>query len=196
MVDMTNRKYVDPCDFRRGKDKLGNELKFPCDTQYMVYDPLVQRYHLTEHALIQNGLTFTEFMGDKNLNRFLEKVSKKIDDIIYQFVKNQEVHRVIRYRIATAPKTIYPNQYAMRREFERGVLLAQARFMLEQEDANQISRAYIDRDGKLQLHTIDRNDGSIDVSDIAPEALRTLEKLGMLRWFNVSQFFHLDPSSF
>ena len=196
MVDMKGRTYNDPTDFERGEDTYGNPLLFPCNTQYMTYVPMLHRYRLTENGLVQNGIKFTSYMGDDNLNNFLDKVSKKIYDIIYQFVKDQQVYRVQLYRIATAPTVIYPSQYYMRKEFEK-VLIEQARFMLMNGgDVTQISRAFLDRDGKLHLHTIDRNDGSIDVSDISPESLRTLETLGLLRWFQIPQFVHLDSTKF
>ena len=38
--------YSDPDDFVNG------ENKFPCDTEYMVYNPLLHRYYLTPAGLM------------------------------------------------------------------------------------------------------------------------------------------------
>ena len=195
MVDMTNRDYKDPVDFERGKTATGGPLLFPCNTQYMVYRPSMHRYHLTGAGLIQNGIEFTDFMGDKDINRFLELVSKKVYDYIWQCVRDHRVYQTMMYRIATAPTVIYPSQYYMRRQFEQA-LVAQARFLLENDDTSRVSRAYTGRDGQLNLHMKDRNDGSIDVSDIAPETIRTLEALDLTRWFRVHQHIWLDPTKY
>ena len=190
MVNMTGRLYNDPVDFNDS-----NVNKYPCNTQYMIYRPEMHRYILTEHALVQGGISMENFMGDEDRQRFLESVSKKIYDFIWQCVRNHQVYHVLLYRIATAPTHIYPSQYYMRKQFEEA-LVSQARFMVENEDPMRMSRGYIGSDGKFNPHMKDRNDGSFDISDISPESIRTLESLDLTRWFMVTQFAHLDKTKY
>jgi hypothetical protein len=185
MVDMTNRAYNDPDDFLR----LGDKVVYPCDTQYMVYNPLLRRYILTPSALIQRGADVGEFKNDE-LKYFLEKVSKKVYDYI-QYKAGRKCYEVQTYRIAVAPKTIYPSQYAMRKQFEEA-LIYQALYLIANGDPAEVST--FNMDGKVEQKPPEET--WRDTSDMSPECIRTLDTLGLTKWFTIGQFVYLDESKY
>lgn len=178
--------YNDPDDFIR----LGDDAKFPCDTQYMEYNPMLHRYSLTVQGLQYYGVDISVLQADE-LNLFIDKVSKKVYDYI-QYRSGWRGYQVQMYRIATAPKTIYPNQYYMRKQFEQA-LAEQARFLIENGDSAMVSSYRLTETPRPPNppHSLHR-----DTSDIAPETIRTLETLGLTRWFMPAQFIRLDPNKF
>lgn len=190
MVDMTNRVYNDPEDFKL----LGSQALFPCDTQYMVYNPMLRRYFLTPKGLLHYGIDAERKYISDNPNKereLIEKASKKVYDYI-QYKAGRKCYEVQMYRIATAAKTIYPNQYFMRKQFEEA-LADQARFIVENSD----SARYIKSEG-IESKSIITNPQETwrDISDMSPETIRTLETLGLTRWFTVSQITMLDQEAF
>ena len=71
--------YNDPDDFQEG------EVKYPCSTQYMVYNPLEHKYFLTEEALEYYGIDVQrKYVSDSpdKTREFIEKVTKKVYDYI------------------------------------------------------------------------------------------------------------------
>ena len=181
--------YNDPIDFEDGNNK------FPCDTQYMVYEPMLHRYFLTPEGLNKYGVDVERFYSTTNLNKvqeLIEKASKKVYDFI-QYKAGRRCYQIQMYRIATAPKTIYPDQYVMRKQFEEA-LAEQARYIVECGDMAKYSRTNME--SGEQLPVIKPEDQMRDNSDIAPETMRTLETLGLLRWFNLCDVMRLDISKY
>jgi hypothetical protein len=98
------------------------------------------------------------------------------------------------YRIATAPKTIYPNQYAMRKQFEEA-LVAQAKFLVDNGDSAEISTFRLTPD-KPHPNKDFPQEVFRDESDMSPDCARNLETLGLLRWFRIGQFVRIDMNLF
>ena len=180
--------YNDPEDFENGVNK------FPCNTQYMIYNPLLHRYFLTSEGLMKYGVDAERFYASTNPNKIqelIEKTSKKVYDTI-QYKTGRKCYQVQMYRIATAPTTIYPDQYQMRKQFEEA-LAEQARWIVENGDAAKYS-SYDMEKGPAQVQPVEQQ--LRDLSDISKETLRTLETLGLTRWFTVGQMLFLDPTKY
>ena len=176
-------------------DGFTENTTFPVSTQYMVYNPLLHRYYLTEAGLSRYNIDANrKYITDSpnKVQELIEKTSKKIYDYI-QYKAGRKCYHIQMYRIAAAPKTIYPDQYFMRKQFEE-VLADQARYLVESGDSARYSRASIDADGEAM--PVRPEDAVRDTSDISPEAIRTLETLGLTRWFKVPQFTPLDYTKF
>lgn len=177
--------YNDAEDFENG----GN--KYPCDTQYMVYNPMLHRYYLTPDGLNKYGIDAERLYVSNNPNKvqeLIEKTSKKVYDYI-QYKSGVKCYPLMMYRIATAPTVIYPDQYYMRKQFEEA-LAEQARWLCENGDSARYSFVNI-ASGKVEQSEVER-----DNSDIAKETIRTLETLNLTRWFAVSPNVYLDNSKY
>lgn len=180
--------YNDPMGFMEGN------AKYPCNTQYMVYNPLEHKYYLTEEALSFYGLdveTLYPSTSNNKVQEFIYKVTKKIYDYI-AYKSGWKNRAVQMYRIATAPKTIYADQYAFRKDFER-VLVAEAQWILNNGDSAQYSPYDME---KGQIPNGKPEEDWRNTSDIAPEAQRTLEFLGLTRWFTLWQLPVLDQNKY
>ena len=67
--------YFDDTDFVSGNNK------YPCDTQYMVYNPMLHRYYLTPEGLNKYGIDAERMYASTNQNKvqeLIEKTSKKV----------------------------------------------------------------------------------------------------------------------
>jgi len=180
--------YNDPEDFENGDNK------YPCDTQYMVYNPLLHRYYLTAEGLRLHGVEIERYYTTVNANKvneLIEKTSKKVYDYI-QYKAGKGCYQVQMYRIATAPTTIYPDQYYMRKQFEEA-LAYQAKYICESGDTAQYSQYAMEKGGNS---TIKPQDNYRDTTDMAPETIRILETLGLNRWFNIIPQYRLDLSKY
>ncbi|MGN0961870.1 MAG: hypothetical protein ACI4PF_06720 [Christensenellales bacterium] len=181
--------YNDPEDFE-GENNL-----FPCDTQYMVYNPLLHRYFLTPEGLNKYGIDAENLYVSSSPNKIqelIEKTSKKVYDYI-QYKSGFRLYEVQMYRIATAPKTIYPSQYAMRNQFEEA-LAEQARYICEVGDSARYSG--INLENGVQQGDIKPQDQYRDISDISKETIRTLETLGLTKWFAIPNKIIIDKNKF
>ena len=179
--------YNDPEDFMNGDNK------FPCDTEYMVYNPMLHRYYLTPKGLLKYGVDVERryiSTSQNKIQEFIDKVSKKIYDYI-QYKAGRKCYQIQMYRIATSPISIYPDQYFMRKQFEE-VLAEEARFLIENSDSAKYSRQTMEN----AANNIPPEETYRDISDIAPEAIRILETLGLTRWFKVSEFVRLNKEEY
>lgn len=177
--------YNDAEDFENG----GN--KYPCDTQYMVYNPMLHRYYLTPEGLNKYGIDAERLYVSNNPNKvqeLIEKTSKKVYDYI-QYKSGVKCYPLMMYRIATAPTVIYPDQYYMRKQFEEA-LADQARWLCENGDSARYSLVNI-VEGQVV-----KDDGVRDMGDISKETMRTLDTLNLTRWFTVSPNIFLDNSKY
>ena len=126
--------YKDPDDF------LGGEVTYPCNTQFMVYNPLLHQYFLTEEALNYYGIDVNRKYITDNVNNktdeFIEKVSKKIYDYIMYKVGKPKF-QVILYRIATSQGANI-DKYAFRKKFQ-DILVAEAKWLIANGDSAEYS---------------------------------------------------------
>lgn len=178
--------YNDPEDFEKG------DCKFPCDTQYMVYDPMLHRYTLTADGLNYYGIDAETFYASSNPNKIdelVKKTSKKVYDYIH-YKAGRNCYQIMLYRIATAPKVIYPDQYSTRKQFEEA-LAEQARKIVEIGDAGKYENYDLEKD------YMKSGGGTLnEFADISAETKRSLETLGLTKWFKVGQFTNLDISKY
>lgn len=181
--------YLDPDGFENGC------AAYPCNTQYMIYNPLLHRYFLTEEGLSHYGVDYSQYAsgGADRLSELIKKTSKKVYDYI-QYKSGRTCYQIMLYRIAAAPPTVYPDQYFMRKQFEEA-LADQARYLVENGDSARYSRANMDTDTGETM-PVKPEDALRDTSDIAPETIRTLETLGLTRWFKTPQSIRLDPAKY
>ena len=73
--------YRDSEDF----EELGERVKYPCNTQYMTYNALLHRYHLTNEGLLHYGIDAEKHYISTNPNKIderIRKTSKKVYDYI------------------------------------------------------------------------------------------------------------------
>jgi hypothetical protein len=183
--------YNDPDDF-----DVSIQNTFPCDTQYMTYNPLMHRYYLTEEGLSHYNIDFNRKYVTDSPNKaqeLIEKTSKKVYDYI-QYKAGRTCYQIMMYRIAASPISIYPDRYYTRKQFEEA-LADQSRYLVESGDSARYSRANIDSETGEQM-PIKPEDALRDTSDLSPETIRTLETLGLTRWFKVPQFVRLDPTKY
>lgn len=178
--------YDDPSGFEKGDNK------YPCDTQYMVYNPMLHRYFLTPDALNKYGIDAERMYVSNNPNKIqelIEKTSKKVYDYI-QYKAGIKCYPLMMYRIATAPAVIYPDQYYMRKQFEEA-LVDEARWLCENGDSARYSFVNLASPQQAQV-----GDGARDNSDMSKETMRTLDTLNLTRWFTVGQNVILDINKY
>jgi hypothetical protein len=178
--------YDDPTGFEKGDNK------YPCNTQYMVYNPMLHRYYLTPEGLNKYGIDAERLYVSSNPNKIqelIEKTSKKVYDYI-QFKAGVKCYPLMMYRIATAPNVIYPDRYYMRKQFEEA-LADEARWLCENGDSARYSFVNIANPQQSQVL-----DGARDNSDISKETIRTLDTLNLTKWFTVGQNIILDPNKY
>lgn len=180
--------YSDPEDFEEGKNK------YPCNTEYMTYNPMLHRYYLTASGLNKYGINAERLYASANPNKIqelIEKTSKKVYDYI-QYTSGRRCYQVQMYRIATAPPTIYPDQYYMRKQFEEA-LAEQARYIVECGDMAKYTRTNME--SGEQITPVKPEDQMRDNSDMSKETIRTLETLGLTRWFTIGGYI-LDTNKY
>lgn len=174
--------YSDPHDF----EDCGND--YPCDTEFMVYNPLVHKYFLTREGLAFYGVEAERKYISSNPNKVEELImltTKKIYDTI-QYLVGAKNYEIILYRIAVTPQGV--DKYAFRKDFEN-VLVSQAKHIIEMGDSAMYS--HNDEAGKVAPEGQWRN-----LNDISQEALRSLDAMGLTRSFIVSSMAPLDKNKY
>jgi len=186
-----NRTFTDPDSWENG-----TKILYPCNTQFMVYNPLIHRYFLTEAGLSHYGIDFSLYETTEVNNKakaLIEKTSKKVYDYI-QYKSGRQCYQIMMYRIATAPTAIYPDQYYVRKMFEQA-LADQARWLVTNGDSAEFGRSTFAVDsGEVPPPTPEQE--LRDTSDMSKECIRTLESLGLLRWFRTNSIVPLDFNKF
>lgn len=180
--------YNDPTDFLDGNNQ------YPCSTQYMVYDPLQHKYFLTEECLNYHGIDVERryiSSAPNKMREFIELVTKKIYDYI-QYKAGWKNFQVMLYRIAVCPKQIYQDPYIFRKQFE-DALVMQAKFLIDNGNAAQYS-PYNLAGGDVQ--GVKPEDEYRLNADVSPESIRTLDFLGLTKWFQLCQIFRLDTEKY
>lgn len=174
--------YNDPHGFESG------EVKYPCDTEFMVYNPLVHKYFLTREGLAFYGIEAERKYISSNPNKVEELImltTKKIYDTI-QYLVGAKNYEVILYRIAVTPQGV--DKYAFRKDFEN-VLVSQAKHIIEMGDSARYG--YNDEAGKVAPEGQWRN-----LNDISQEALRSLDAMGLTRSFIIGAMVPLDKNKY
>lgn len=177
-----NKKEVPFYNDPDGFETAGDNAKFPCSTQFMEYNPLMHRYLLTAEGLTHYGIDAErKYISDQpnKIDELIQKTSKKVYDYI-NYKAGFSRYQVMMYRIAAAPKTIYPDQYFMRKQFEEA-LADQARYLIENGDSVRYSS--YNMESELPQAPLRPEDTLRDNSDMSPECMRTLESLNLTRWF-------------
>lgn len=179
--------YDDPKDFENGDNT------YPCDTQYMVYNPMLHRYYLTPEGLNKYGIDAERMYASSSQNKvqeLIEKTSKKVYDYI-QYKAGNKCYPLMMYRIATAPTTIYADKYYVRKQFEEA-LASQALWLCENGDSARYSFVNIASGQQNQ----GENNAQADNTDMSKETIRTLNTLKLTQWFTVSPVVVLDNSKY
>jgi len=169
--------YNDPDDFDGSKD-----IEYPHDTQYMTYNPMLHRYTLTVEGLEHYNIDYENYIttSSNQADELCKKASKKVYDFI-QYKVGLHLYQLMMYRIATCPTPIYPDKYFTRKQFEE-CLADQARYLVTNADTAQFSKADLGS-GQGDVPPPKPDDAMRNTDDISPETQRTLESLGLLRWF-------------
>ena len=179
--------YNDPVDFEDGT------ATYPCNTQFMVYNPLQHKYFLTEEALNYFGIDVERKYVSDNPNKtteFIEKVTKKVYDYI-AYKSGWKCFPVMQYRIAKSYGKMY-DKYEFRHQFEQA-LVSQARFLIKNSDSAEYSKENLE---KGLVDEAPPENKFMNTSDIATETKRTLNFLGLDRWFRLYQTRRLNTDEY
>lgn len=179
--------YNDPNDF------AGGDVKYPCNTQFMVYNPLEHKYFLTDEALDYYGIDVERKYVSDNPNKrreFIAKVTKKVYDYI-AYKAGWNSFPVMQYRIAQSLGKMY-DKYEFRKQFELA-LISQAQFLIENGDSAKFSLNNLE---KGVIDAKNPRDEFMDTGDIANETKRSLHFLGLDRWFRIYQVWGLNKDEY
>ncbi|MDE6597596.1 MAG: hypothetical protein K2K60_03045 [Clostridia bacterium] len=180
--------YLDPKGF------VSNDNKYPCSTQYMVYDPMQHKYFLTEKCLNFHGIDVERryiSCSPNKIKEFIELVTDTVYDYI-QYKVGLKNFQVMLYRIAVAPEQIYLDPYTFRKQFEK-VLIIQAKYIIDNGVISNYSAydlAHGIPDGKKP------EDEFRDNLMVAPRAINKLESMGLTSWFSLAPFINLDTNKY
>lgn len=170
--------YNDPQDFINGN------VKYPCNTQFMIYNPLEHRYYLTEQALEQYGIDVDrKYVSDSPNKRdeFIKKVSNKVYEYI-EYVGGWKRYQILLYRIAKGYCRGY-DPYSVRKQFQ-DALIYEAQWLIENGDSAKFSKQNIEK-GIIEEKAPEET--WMDTSDIATGVKRIVEILGLNKWFSIGQ---------
>lgn len=179
--------YNDPVDFENG------DVKYPCNTQFMVYNPLQHKYFLTEETLNYYGIDVErKYISDSpnKTNEFIAKVTKKVYDYIAYKV-GWECFTVMQYRIAKSYGKMY-DKYEFRNQFFQA-LVSEARYLLINSDSAEYSKENLE---KGIIDSARPEDKFMNTGDISDETKRTLNFLGLDRWFRLYQVGRLNTDEY
>ena len=180
--------YKDSEDFETRED-----IKYPCSTQYMVYNPLQHKYFLTKEALDYYGIDVDRKYVSDNPNKvdeFINKVTKKVYDYI-AYKSGWKNFNVMQYRIAKSLGKMY-DEYEYRKQFEQA-LITQAQFLIDNGDSARFS---INNYETGVFDKVKPQEDYMDTGDISPETKRTLNFLGLDRWFSIVQRGRLNTDEY
>lgn len=179
--------YNDPEDFESGNNT------YPCNTQFMVYNPLEHKYFLTEEALNYYGIDVErKYVSDNpnKLNEFIYKVTKKVYDYI-AYKSGWNCYQIQMFRIAKGYGKAY-EPYEFRHQFQE-CLISEAKYLLTNGDSAEFSMENLE---KGVIDAMKPEDNFMDTGDIAKESKRTLNFLGLDRWFRLGQYWGLNKDEY
>ena len=167
---------------------------YPCNTQFMVYNPMLHRYFLTEEALNWHGIDVERKYISSSPNKtqeFIDLVSKKIYDYIWYMSGAQNI-QVQMYRIATSQNGVNLDKYTFRKQFE-SVLVAEAKWLIDNGDSAKYSGQNMMQGKQNGIKPEERWRNNDDIAD---EAKRSLDGLGLTRWFRIAPYIRLDKDAY
>lgn len=188
-----NMKYSDIPNYNDPTDFMEDNNKYPCNTQYMVYNPLDHKYYLTEEALNYYGIDVERrYVGSEpnKVKTFLELVTKKVYDYI-AYKSGWKCFMMQQYKIAKSTGKMF-GHYQFRKEFQNA-LISQAKFLIENGDSAKFSI------NNLESGVVDKikpEDDYMDTGDISNETKRTLNFLGLDRWFTIGQYIRISENDY
>lgn len=180
--------YNDPVDFMDN-----DNIKYPCNTQFMVYNPLEHKYYLTKGALEQNGIDVERRYVTNALDKKQDLINKATEKV-YNYIRYKCGIKLIQtneWRIATSHNQMY-NQYETRKQFEKA-LIYEAEWLVENSDSSKFS---INNLEKGVMDKFNPDDDYWDLGDISPETRRILHFLGLDKWFSVVQQRRLNTDEY
>ncbi len=163
--------YTDPDDF----SDLGGRAKFPCSTEYMIYDPLMHRYYLTEQALENSGIDAT-MCGNSvvkgNSTDFISEVTADVYGVIMRLAPfNYRYHCA---QIAQSRSLQFGDRYTTRKQFEKA-LLYQAQYKLLNVDVRDINGIDFENYNSIYYKQLRK-----ELRHVSPKTLDILHGLGLL----------------
>jgi len=162
--------YNDPSSFKQ----LGYEAKFPCSTQYMVYDALTSRYFLTPQTLEEYGIdpSYIWPNNPKALEQFIEEITEDLYDVMGRLAPfNLQYNQ---YLVAQSRALQFRNRFAARKQFEK-CLIHQAQYKLKTIDVRDFAGIDFDANTAIYHKQLRR-----ELRHISPKALDILKVLGLL----------------
>ncbi len=180
--------YYDTIGFENGDNK------YPCNTQFMVYDPMQHKYFLTAEALNLRGVDVDRKYISDNPNKTQEFI-RLVTDTVYDYIQYKagwKNFQVMLYRIAIVPRQIYQDPYTFRKQFEE-ILLLQAEYLIENGCSANYSGLNLAKGKPQAANPVEE---FRDVSYVAPRAINKLEFMGLTRWFSLPQWIRLDTDKY
>ena len=163
--------YHDPDDFTQS----GRTIKFPCSTNFMLYDPLMHRYYLTNLALENYGIDierdYYSETTDK-IRQFIEEVSDDIYGVIMHLAPFNFMYHCA--QIAQSRALRFPDRYTARKQFEKA-LLYQARYRLDNIDVRDINGIDLEGNNNIYFKQLRR-----EMRHVSPKSIDILHGLGLL----------------
>lgn len=178
----------------RDFEDFNEDSLYPCNTQYMVYNGMLHKYFLTEEALAYNNIDVErKYVSDSpnKMREFIEKVTKKVYDYI-RYKSGWQNFQVQMYRIATSQNSVCGDKYSFRKEFEN-ILLYEAKWLINNGDSAEYSFANMEQGQVMGINPQEEWRNNLDIS---PEVKRSLEYLGLSRWFTLAPNIRLDNNKY
>lgn len=160
--------YNDPDDFKT----LGDSAKYPCSTQYMIYDTMISRYFLTVDKLEDYGIKVYAGHNPKQLLEFIEELSDDLYGVIARLAPFNYEYSC--WLIAQSRSLRFPRRYAARKEFEKA-LLFQAQYKVKNFDVRDFNGIDIDSNTSIYHKQLRK-----EFRHISPKSLDILQSLGLL----------------
>lgn len=163
--------YTDPDSF----EELGENVKYPCSTNYMVYNPLTHRYYLTAEALINFGIDAErDYLSDapNKLTAFVEEITDDVYGVVMRLAPFN--YRYMCYLIASGRALHFPDRYAARKQFERA-LLYQAGYRIKNIDVREVNGIDLENNNNIYFKQLRR-----ELRHVSPKTLDILQGLGLL----------------
>lgn len=180
--------YNDPVDFVDNE-----EIKYPCNTQFMIYNPLVHKYFLTKGALEQAGLDVDRRYVTNALDKKQDLINKATEKV-YNYIRYKcglKLIQINEWRIATAHNQMY-NKYEARKQFEQA-LLYEAEWLVENSNSAKYS---INDTEKGVVDKQNPDEDYWDLGDISTETRRILHFMGLDKWFSIGQYRRLNTDEY
>lgn len=163
--------YIDPDSF----EALGDNAKYPCTTNLMIYNALTHRYYLTLEALNNFGVDVeTDYMNESpnKINQFIEEVTDDIYGIMMRLAPFNYEYNC--YLVAQSLSRQFRDKYAARKQFEKA-LLYQAQYKINNIDVRDINGLDLENNNSIYHKQLRK-----EFRHMSPKALDIIHGLGLL----------------